>query len=161
MTTALATIAMILIIALWYLLVGRAWLKTKSWARGFFSAIEPIEIALFKKSETVLAGRLLWFGGLIVSSYDAVAVFAQGLDLTPVTSRVLAQVPEDMRGLVVTAVFTLIGYLMVWLRKRTTKPIEIVAASDKDSTPNTVAAVAAADAASDNAVAAVTEAKAN
>ncbi len=164
MTIFLAILAILLVLILWYVLAGRAWLKTKSWAQGFFSKIEPIEIALFRKSETILVGRMMWLGGGLVGLHDSLAIFGAqfvGLDWMPVTSRVLADVPEDMRGLVITAAFTAIGLLINWLRKRTTMPIEVVAASDADSTPKVAAAVAAADSASDKAVAAVTEAKAS
>lgn len=152
--------AIILAIVLWYALKGRAWLKTKPGTVGFFAWIEPIEIALYRKSETLLVGRLLSVGGVLVTAYDTLAVGFSSLDLTPVTSRLLAGVPEDMRGLVVTATFAAIGMLISWLRKRTTMPVELVAVADKDVTPKIADAVALADATKIEAVAAVAEAKA-
>lgn len=162
MTAFLLILASFLAIALWYALAGRRWLKSKPWAQGFFTAIEPIEIALFKKSETILAGRLLWFGGLLTTAYDGLAVFASGLDLTPVTTRVFdaTHIPPDMRGLVVTALVGALGLLMNWLRKRTSKPLEVVAVADKDVTPAVQQALDVADIAKDQAVAAVADAKA-
>lgn len=154
------SITVLLALLLWYALKGRAWLKTKSWAQGYFSVVEPVEIALYKKSETILVGRLLWLGGSLVTIYDVAAVSFSSLDLTPVTSRVLARVPEDMRGLVVSATFAAIGLLISWLRKRTTQPIEITAVADKDVTPKVAEALAMADATKTEAVAAVVEAKA-
>ncbi|WP_375413106.1 hypothetical protein [uncultured Bradyrhizobium sp.] len=151
--------ALLALVLLWYALSGRAWLKTKPWAQGFFAWIEPIEIALYRKSETLLIGRLLWFGGFVVTAYDALALFASSLDLTPLTARLLANVPEDMRGLVLSASFALIGLAISWLRKRVTKPLEIVAIADKDVTPKVAEAIAMADATKDEAVAVVTEAK--
>jgi hypothetical protein len=39
-------------------------------------------------------------------------------------------VSDDLRPLVVTGAVTLIGLLINWLRKRTTKPVEAVAANE-------------------------------
>ena len=151
--------ALIVVLILAYVVEGRAWLKRKPWAASFFAWIEPIEIALFKKSETMLVGRLLSVGGMIVSAYDAVAVFLPGLDLTPVTDRLLANVPQDMRGLVVGAMFAGLGWLISFLRKHTSKPLEIVELPDV--LPAAVAAkVEEAEQVKVDAVAAVAEAKA-
>jgi hypothetical protein len=145
-----------------YAVVLRPWLKTKGWAGRFFALVEPLEIALFKKSETVLVGRLIWVGSLLVGAYDGIAVFAQSLDLTPLTTRLfdLAHIPADMRGLAVTAALALLGRLITWLRSRTTKPLEVVAVASKDVTPAVAQAMVTADVAKDQAVAAVIEAKA-
>jgi len=127
--------------------VGRPWLKTKPAAMGFFSWIEPVEIALFRKSETILMGRLLSFGAGIVTLYDVVAVWASSLDLTPVTTRLFdaVHVPVDMRGVVWSGFVALLGLLMTWLRKRTTMPVELVAIPDKLVTPRVAEAIAMAD----------------
>lgn len=142
----------------WYALRGRAWLKTKTWAQPFFDFVEPIEIALYRKSETVLMGRLLSVGGFVVTAYDFVAALAPSLDLTPITARLLEPVPADMRGLVLSSFSTAIGLLIVWLRKRTSKPLEVVAAPESD--PATVMANARVEAANAQAVATVEAAKA-
>lgn len=157
---------MIMVIALfivavlvWYALKGRAWLKLQPWAQGFFAWVDPVERALYQKSETMLVGRLLSAGGFVVTAYDALAVIAPSLDLTPITNRLLSPVPEDMRGLVVSAVMGLIGLLIAWLRKRTTKPLEVVALPETVP-PDVAAAVAHAEAANATAVDAVADAKA-
>jgi hypothetical protein len=162
MTIILIFIVVIVVALLLYALVAREWLKKQPWAQAFFAWVEPVEIAVFKKSETILAGQLVWLSGLLVSGYDALAIFATQLDLTPITTRAfnLAHIPDDMRGLVGTIVFMMVGRMMIRLRKRTTKPIEVVAVAAKDVTPQVAAALASADIAKDNAVAAVTEAKA-
>ncbi len=145
-------------LALWYVLVGRCWLKTKSWTKPFFDWIEPIEIALWDKSETMLTARLLWLGGFLVTGYDALAVFLPTLDLTPLTDRLLASVPQDLRGLVVSGAIGLLGLLIAWLRKRTTKPLELVKLPD--AMPTEVAAVIdMAEAAKDAAVSTAKEAQ--
>lgn len=150
-------------LVLWYVMAGREWLKAKPWMAGFFAFVEPIEIWLYKKSETMLVGRLLWVGGLLVTAYDAIAMFAAGLvgfDLTPITSRVLSDVPADLQPLVVSFSFAGIGALIGWLRKRTTKPLELVEIAETDMKPEVAQAVAVADQAKVAAVAVVVEAKA-
>lgn len=156
---ALAVIAALLIV---YAMWGREWLKKQPWTAGFFTWIEPFEVALFKKSETILVGRLLWVGGLLVTLYDFAAVFVSSLDLTPVTTRLFdfLHVPPDMRSVAVTAFITALGYLINWLRKRTTKPLEVVAVASKDLTREAAQAIAVAEVAKQDAVAAVNDAKA-
>lgn len=144
-------IVVILGALLWYALAGRAWLKSKAWANPFFDFVEPVEIALFKKSETMLVGRILSFGGMLVTFYDSIAVFATSLDWTPVTSRILADVPPDMRGMVISSSVFGLGLLIGWLRKRTSKPLEVVALP-ADVPPLVAAAVNKAEATNAQAV---------
>ena len=75
-------IALVLLFAflIWYALSGRTWLKSKSWAQGFFAWIEPIEIVLYKKSETILLARAKMFLGVLLSSLT----FLGTIDLTPI-----------------------------------------------------------------------------
>lgn len=161
MTTVLVALAALVAFTLWYALAGRRWLRSKSWAQGFFAWIEPIEIALFKKSETILMGRILWVGGLFVTFYDSVAVFASSLDLTPVTTRVFdtVGVPADMRGLVMSGAITALGLIINWLRQRTTKPLELVAIAEKDITPAVADKIAIAEVAKVDALAEVKDAE--
>lgn len=146
--------ALLLLYAIW----GRAWLKSKSWAQGFFAWVEPIEIVLFKKSETILFARLLsGLGGLLT----ILSQFGE-IDLTPF----MPFVPEKYQPFVNVAVNCLpllisaIGWMVEKLRNATTKPIELVAVAEKDITPAVADAIVAADAAKVEAVAVVAEAKA-
>lgn len=148
-------------ILLWYALQGRSWLKSKPWAQGFFEWFEPIEIVLFKKSETILFGRLLsGLGGLLT-------ILSQlgEIDLTPF----MPFVPEKYQPFVNVAtnclplLITVIGWMVEKLREGTTKPLELVAIPDKALAENPVLAeaIATADVAKDEAVAVVeTEKKA-
>jgi hypothetical protein len=160
MTMFLSILLLLAILVAVYALWGRQKLKSLHWppVERFFAWIEPIELALYKKSETVLLGRLLSFGGLFVTAYDTVAVFASSLDLTPITTRVmdLAQIPADMRGLAVTAFIALLGRAVTWLRAQTTKPLELVAVPEAKLSTAASAAIAQADAAKDQAVRLVT-----
>lgn len=164
---AIAIIVLCLIVAALFLyaIVVRPWLKTQPWAVNFFAWVEPLELALFKKSETILVGRLLWVGGLFVTFYDGIAVFFQTLDLTPITTRILdaMHIPTDMRGLTVTAFIAAMGRLITWLRDRTTQPIELVAVSDKQvaENPHIAEAIAMADSTKAEAVQVVASAKAS
>ncbi|PAY07195.1 hypothetical protein CK489_15460 [Bradyrhizobium sp. UFLA03-84] len=161
MTAFLLLLAFIVALGFLYALVLRPWLKKQSWAQRFFAWVDPIELVLFKKSETILVGRLLWLGGLVVTAYDGAATFVTSLDLTPITTRFFdwLNVPADMRGLSISAFVGIIGLLINRLRKTTTKPLELVAVPDASLPPAAAQAVAQADAAKDAAVQAVAEAK--
>lgn len=152
-------------ILLFYALVLRSWLKNQTWAQGFFARVDALELTLFKKSETVLVGRLLWLGSGLVTAYDAVGVFFSSLDLTPLTTRIFdwAHIPQDMRGLALSAFVTGVGLVIVNLRKKTSKPLELVAVSDKDvaANPKVAEAIAMADATKAEAVNVVADAKAS
>ncbi len=133
-------------ILLWYALIGRDWLKSKSWANGFFELFEPIEIILFKKSETILVGRMLQALGAILTALT----WLGSIDITPL----MPLVPEKYAG-VVQAGFSFLplilnglGAIIEWLRNRTTKPIELVAIPDKvvAENPRVAEAVAVANA---------------
>lgn len=163
---AIAIIILCLIVAFLfvYAIVLRPWLQKQPWAVKFFAWIDPLELALFKKSEQVLAGRLVWLGGLIVTAYDAVGAYWSNLDFTPITTRVLdfLHVPPDLRGLTLSAFVTALGLMIVNLRKKVTKPLELVAVSDKDvaANPKVAEAIAMADKTKTEAVNVVADAKA-
>jgi hypothetical protein len=149
------------LILTWYALWGRAWLKSKSWAQPFFDWIEPIELVLFKKSETILFARLKILTGLML----AVLTNLGTIDLTPI----MPFVPEKYQGWLHIAfnlaplMLSVVGWMDEQLRKRTTLPIEVVAVPDKTiaENPKVAEAVAMAVATKTEAVAAVNEAKAN
>lgn len=154
MTVFLLVLALIVALGFIYALVLRPWLKKQAWAQRFFAWIDPLEAALFKKSETILFGRLLWVGGLFVTFYDGAATFIHSLDITPLTTRIFdwLQVPPDMRNLSISAFVGILGLLINRLRKTTTKPLELVAVPEAKVTPAAAAAIAQADAAKDQAV---------
>lgn len=157
MTVFLLVLASIVAFLLVYAIVLRPWLKKQAWAQGFFASIDMLESALFKKSETILVGRLLWVGGLFVTFYDGLATFVHSLDITPLTTRIFdwLQIPPDMRNLSATAAIGIIGLIINKLRKTTTKPLELVAVPDAQVTPAAAQAMAKAETAKDQAVEAV------
>lgn len=125
----LIVLSIITALLLWYALQGRDWLKSKSWAQPFFAWVEPVEIVLFKKSQTILFARLLSGLGLILTGLQQF----NGVDLTPI----LPFVPEKYQSLLTIGVnclpllITAIGWMVEKLRNVTTKPIELVAVPDK------------------------------
>ena len=156
----LVVLAVITGLLLLYALWGREWLKTKSWAQPFFAWVEPIEIVLFRKSETILFARLKFVWGIALTDLMQLS----SVNLTPL----LPFIPEKHRALAEAAInslpllLSLLGAADEKQRLTTTKPIELVAVPDKvvAETPKLAEAVAMADATKVEAVAAVAEAKA-
>lgn len=156
--TILIVLAIIASLIIWYALQGRAWLKARPWAQGFFAFIEPIEIALFRKSETILFARLKMLTGLVLTLLTQIG----SIDLTPI----MPFVPDGYEPIVRVAfnllplIITLVGWMDESLRKTTTKPIELVAVPDKvvAETPALAEAVAMAEVAKFEAVAEVKQA---
>ena len=161
MTVFLLVLALLMALAFIYALVLRPWLKKQPWTQSFFASVDALESALFKKSETILVGRLLWVGGLFVTFYDGLATFVHSLDITPLTTRIFdwLQIPPDMRNLSATAAIGIIGLIINKLRAATTKPLDVVALPQSQVTPATAQAIAKADAANQQAVQVVNEAK--
>lgn len=156
MTAFAIGLLVVSILLLLYAVWARAWLKTKPWAQGFFAWIEPIEITLFKKSETILFGRLLAaLGGVLT----ILTQFGE-INLTPF----MPFVPEAYQAYVNIAVnclpllITAVGWMVEKLRNATTAPIEIVSIAEKDKTPEVKEAIAMADATKVEAVQAVAKA---
>lgn len=137
MKTLFAIAIVCALIAIWVLWL-RPWMRDKEWAKGFFAAIEPIEIALWRKSETILWARLKMLVGVLL----AVLTSLGGIDLTPI----MPLVPDQYEGAIRVAfnllplAITAIGWIDEQLRKDTTKPLEIVALPE-NKTPELQAAV--------------------
>lgn len=154
----LLALAVFTALLLWYAMAGRDWLKRQSWAEGFFAVVEPVEILLFKKSETILVARTLSGLGVMLTGLQQL----NGIDVTPI----LPFMPEKYQPFVLFAVNSLpmlltgLGALVEWLRNRTTKPLELVAVAEADITPEVARVIATADAVKVKAVELVTEAKA-
>ena len=79
------------ILILWVVFLRR-WLKTKTWAQSFFALIEPIELAIYKKSETILFARSLQALGIVGSAM----AWLGGVDLTPL----YAVLPEHWKWII-------------------------------------------------------------
>lgn len=150
----LILLAVLVLAVVWYAAYGREWLKAKPWAAGFFAAIEPLEILLFKKSETILFARLKIVTGAVLTLLTMLG----GIDLTPL----MPFVPEKYHGLfqmginLLPMLITFVGMMDERLRNTTTKPLELVALPETQPvSPEVAAAVEMADAAKVQAVAVV------
>ena len=140
-----------------YALWGRSWLKGTSWGARFLTWIEPFEIALYKKSETILFARLKIASGLLLAFLTNIGT----IDLTPI----MPFVPEKYQVWVHAAfnlmplILSIVGWMDQSLRNRTTLPIEVVAVPEKvlAENPKVAEAVAMAQVTKVEAVAAVKE----
>jgi hypothetical protein len=137
-----------------YVLFLRAWLKAQPWAQGFFAAVEPVEIWLWNKSETILWARFKGLCAFLLALLPQIGA----IDVTPY----VAFIPEKHRWwvmLVPSAALALDGVMSELLRRSTTKPLEVVQLPE-DVPPDVARAIENADAAKAEAVAVITEAKA-
>jgi hypothetical protein len=73
-----------------YALLIRPWLRKRGLAPRWFEAVDRIELALFKKSETILFARLKVAVGILLSLLTDLS----GMDLAPV----LTFVPPEHMG---------------------------------------------------------------
>jgi hypothetical protein len=136
----LLPIAIIIAFLLVYILWVRDWLKKQSWAQGFFAFVEPIELLLYKKSETILFARSLTaLGGVLT-----VLTQLGSIDITPI-------MPWNLMPMLISG----LGLIVEKLRNSTTKPLELVAVPDSGLTPEVKVAIAQADEAKEQAVAVV------
>ena len=149
----LLPIAIIIAVLLVYVLWGRDWLKKQSLAQGFFAFVEPIELLLYKKSETILFARSLSALGAVLTVLTQLG----SIDITPI----MPLVPDQYEGAVRMAwnmlplLITGLGVIVEKLRNSTTKPLELVAVPEAKLTPEAVEAIAVADMAKAEAITAV------
>jgi len=143
-------LSLLVLLSRLYAIWLRPWLKQKAWAKPFFDWIEPIEIALFKKSETILFARLQVFIGLLLTFLTQ----AGQIDLTPIMPLVPDQYESYLRIAfnLIPLTLSALGAINEWLRNRVTKPIELVAVKESAVPEDVKAAIALADAAKEQAV---------
>lgn len=140
----------------WWALYGRAWLKAQpwEWSKRYFAWIEPLEISIYKKSETILLARTKMALGVTLTVLTQFRL----IDLTPLWPIV----PDQYEFYIQTAfnllplLITLLGWMDERLRNTSTKPIELVALPD-NLPPELEAKVAEADALKAEAVKAVVQ----
>lgn len=114
-----------------YVVLLRPWLRQRPWAAGFFAAIEPFEIALYRKSETLLRARFKMLAGAIgmaLSYFDRID-WAPLVALMPAKYQLHAQAFVTLMPLIGTfagMLITLSGATDEALRRDTTKSLERV-----------------------------------
>lgn len=144
----------------WYALWGRSWLKSKTWTQGFFAWVEPIEIVLYRKSETILFARLKIVSGLLLAFLTSIG----DINLAPIIPLVPAKYQPWVNGAfnLLPLAISFVGWIDEQMRKKVTLPIEVVAVPKKviEENPKVAAAVDAAVVAKSEAIAVVKEEKA-
>lgn len=125
MTTyiVLALLALTILAAAWVLAV-RPWMRrqTEGWAKSVMDRLEPVEIVLYKKSESIAWARFKYAMGAAVTLLTSVGA----IDVTPY----VAYFPEEYRLFVYLTPLlagVLAGWMQTLLREDTKKPLEIVA----------------------------------
>lgn len=136
-----------------YVLWLREWLKTRPWpwSQRYFEWIEPIEIALYKKSETILWARAQVLFGAVLQALEMLQLFN--------TPELLSFLPEQWARWV-SLLFIASGVIQEILRRYTTKPLEVVELPTLGNTPAVVAAVENLEVAKADVMAAVADEKA-
>lgn len=140
------------LLVLAYVVGGRAWLRGRPWAEGFFARIERVEIKLWRKSEVILWARFQQVLGIVLTLLTQIGT----LDLSPL----FPLLPDNMKWLpaFLPLIISVAGKLEEWNRLRVTKPIELVEAPDNGS-PDVAEALEAAHLINQEAVEIVKEEK--
>ena len=153
MTTLIAILVLFSASLLAWILFLRRWLKAHGYAQAFFAWIEPIEIALYSKSETILWARLQQLGGFVMLVLPEIGA----VDATPF----LPFVPDNHKWWVAATpgvALAVNGMICEHQRRHCTKPLEVVALPAQVP-PDVAAAVEKAEAAKQTAVEIVQQAK--
>lgn len=140
-------VAVLVLVVLAYVLGGRKWLKSKPWAQNFFAKIEPIEIMLWKKSETILWARMQQVGGACMLFLHLIGV----ADLTPFVGFLPPKYQPWLSAAPAMAI-SLNGLICEIQRRDTTKPLALVALPDNNVPLKVQEAVAAAEVTKNEAV---------
>lgn len=157
--TILIVLLLVTLLVLVWVLHGRSWLKARpwGWSRRLFAWLDPIEIALWRKSETILFARFKVLIGVVLTLLTNLGQ----LDLTPL----VAVFPERHQSIARTFItfipltITMLGMVDEYLRRTTTKPLDVVSVSDM-APAEVKAAVREVEKTNREAVATVNEAKA-
>lgn len=143
----------IVLLLLNYVLWFREWLKSRPWpwSQRYFEWIEPIEIALYKKSETILWARAQVLFGAVLQTLEMLQLFN--------TPELLQFLPEQWAWWV-SLLFIVNGVVQEILRRYTATPLSVVAVPTQGNPPAVDAAIANLEVAKAEAVAAVADEKA-
>lgn len=89
---------------------------------GVWAQVDKLEGALWARSRTILAARLMWIPAALLAAHDFVASVA--VDWTPITARLLAYLPEAYRPIALPIGVALAARFFEYLRKITTQPLD-------------------------------------
>lgn len=104
-----------------YAFILRPILREHPWFDPIYDWLEPVEARLWAKSRTILVARLAWVPTALLLLHDTVGAWA--LDASPILSRLLGGIPDDIRPQVIAALVGLYGMAVEWLRRVTTEPL--------------------------------------
>lgn len=154
MRSVLLILALTLVIVA-YVTFVRDLLKTTDWGCRFLSWIEPMELALWRKSETILWARFKVFVGALLAFLMQIGT----IDFTPFVVFLPEEHQDVARKLVglLPLLISVVGIVDEKLRRSTTKPLEVVAVPS-DAPPEVKEAVLEVEATNAEAVAKVKEA---
>jgi hypothetical protein len=112
------------LVILAYVLGGRKWLKKQPWSANFFTTIEPFEIVLWRKSETILWARFQQLLGIVLTLLSQLGT----VDLSPL----FPLLPPKLQWLpaCLPLIVSIAGKIEEWNRLDTTKPLELVEVPD-------------------------------
>lgn len=152
----LIAFTVVVVLIAFYVSWLRPWMKTTVWGAKVLDTIEPIERALWLKSETIFWARSKVVIGIVLT----VLTQAGTIDITPLMP-IVPDAWEPMLKAIWSALpmtISIMGLIDEKLRKDTTKPIEIVAMRT-DAPIDVKIAAAKAEAANEVAVVAAENAK--
>lgn len=93
--------------------------RAGAWEAGIWTRF----LLRLKGFKTLAFARFLQIAGILLGAHDTLATMFGGLDLTPLTSRALAFIPDDLRPLVLMSILAAIGWIVEKLRRVTTGPV--------------------------------------
>lgn len=110
--------------AYWWIL--RPVLRTRPELKSTYDTLDSFWARLNRRTRgwrTIILARSVQLGWFIVGLHDAVIPYLAGVDWTPITERVLAFIPPDMRTLALSIFGILCGAVVEWFRRITTGPV--------------------------------------
>lgn len=110
--------------AYWWVL--RPVLRTRPDLQAHYAAIDGFWAWLNERTRgwrTIILARLVQLGWAALALHDAVIPYLVGVDWTPLTARVLAFIPPDLRALALSLFGVLCAAVVEWFRRITTGPV--------------------------------------
>lgn len=88
-----------------------------------YDRLDVIESMLWQRSRTILLARATWLMALLVAVHDGIIQLVGGLDWTPISNRLLSNIPDDLRPVVIAGGIALLGVIFEQMRRISTGPV--------------------------------------
>lgn len=126
-------IALVTALMIAWVVFIRPWMRDKPWAKGFFEFIEPIELRLWRKSETILFARFKILVGVLIT----ILTHAGAINIEQLMPFIPDQHEWWIRAIwnSLPLTISLLGLVDEQLRKDTTKPLEAVVVPETQPVP--------------------------